>query len=249
MKPLQHRIIVLILNHTKEDIVMNYSKNWIFSFFILLFSVYFVFPNNRKEYIKQFLPENPIILEAGAHNGSDTVEMARIFPGSQIYAFEPLPSLFNQLSQKTKDLSNIKCYRLALSSKPGKARFYICEPNNGASSLLEPSHLLLADRSLHFNSIIEVEAITLDDWAHQEGIPRIDFMWLDMQGSEPEVLMASQKIFDTVKVVYTEVNYKPLYEGAILYPEFKNWMQSKGFKIVSETPGYPGQGDVLFVRS
>ena len=31
-----------------------------------------------KKYFKSFLPENPIILEAGAHKGSDTVELAKI---------------------------------------------------------------------------------------------------------------------------------------------------------------------------
>ncbi len=47
------------------------------------------------------------------------------------------------------------------------------------------------------------------------------------------MLKASPKILKTVKVIYTEVNTLPLYEGAILYAEFKNWIDG---------------GDVLFVR-
>ena len=42
-----------------------------------------------KEYIKKFLPENPIIVEAGAHNGSDTEEMARMWPDGKIETVLP----------------------------------------------------------------------------------------------------------------------------------------------------------------
>jgi hypothetical protein len=31
--------------------------------------------------MKQFVPGNPIVVEAGAHVGSDTVEMSKIWPG------------------------------------------------------------------------------------------------------------------------------------------------------------------------
>ena len=31
-------------------------------------------------YIAQFLPQNPIIIEAGAHRGTDTIAMSRHWP-------------------------------------------------------------------------------------------------------------------------------------------------------------------------
>ena len=37
-----------------------------------------------KKYFLKFLPENPVILEAGAHKGKDTVEMARLWRGGTI---------------------------------------------------------------------------------------------------------------------------------------------------------------------
>ena len=52
-----------------------------------------------KKYFLKFLPENPVILEAGAHKGKDTVEMAKLWPAGTIHAFEPVPSLFKKLGE------------------------------------------------------------------------------------------------------------------------------------------------------
>lgn len=205
---------------------------------------------NFWEYVEQLLPDEPVLLEAGAHNGSDTVAMAKRFKNGQIFAFEPVPYLYNQVIEKTWNFPNVHCYQLALNDQCGTAEFYVSSGlSDGAGSLLTPSSLLLNDTRLHFDQVIQVKTITLDEWAKNEGITNIDFMWLDLQGSEPDVLMASPIIFQTVKVVFTEVNYKPLYQGAILYPEFKDWMISQGFSAILEAgAGYPGQKNILFVR-
>jgi len=49
-----------------------------------------------KKYFRAFLPEKPVILEAGAHKGKDTVELAKIWPKGTIHAFEPVPTLFKK---------------------------------------------------------------------------------------------------------------------------------------------------------
>ena len=46
-----------------------------------------------KGHIKLFAPDNPIVVEAGAHVGSDTIEMSKLWPGGTIHAFEPIPHL------------------------------------------------------------------------------------------------------------------------------------------------------------
>jgi len=46
----------------------------------------------------QFLPENPVIIEAGAYQGRDTIKLAQRFTSGSIYAFEPLFTAFPKLS-------------------------------------------------------------------------------------------------------------------------------------------------------
>jgi len=82
----------------------------------------------------------------------------------------------------------------------------------------------------------------------KNNVDRIDFLWLDMQGYEPLMLQSSKKILKTVKVIYTEVNHKELYKGAILYPEFKQWLEKQGFTLVKTCFPFEDWGDALFVR-
>jgi hypothetical protein len=73
-------------------------------------------------------------------------------------------------------------------------------------------------------------------------------MWLDMQGSEYQMLKASTKILPTVQVILTEVSLRELYEGCPLYPQYKSWLESEGFKVVIEDFSHRYWGDALFVR-
>ena len=73
---------------------------------------------------------------------------------------------------------------------------------------------------------------TIDSWAAENKVTRIDAMWLDMQGLECATLKASPVIMKTVQVLYTEVNFEETYEGCVLYDEYRDWLYSLGFKLV-----------------
>lgn len=202
-----------------------------------------------KQVIQKYLPENPIILEAGAYDGGDTRQMAALWPKSTIYAFEPIPELFNKMRVNTLNHLQIRRFKLALSDQNGEATFYVSSGmSDASSSLLKPKEHLNVCPTVKFNEIITVETITLDDWAEQNNVDHIDFMWLDMQGGEYQMLKASTKILPTVQVILTEVSYKELYEGCPNFPEFKAWMESQGFVLVDEDSSPGAWGDALFVR-
>lgn len=189
----------------------------------------------NKKYIEQFLPKNPVILEAGAHIGVDTVEMAKMWPTSTIHAFEPVPKLYNQLVASTYHLSNVRCYELALSNLCGRASFYISGgAGDASSSLLKPKEHLLYHPQITFDEVIEVKTLTLDDWAEQNGVDHIDFMWLDMQGHELTMLKSSPKILSTVSVIFLEVSRSEFYQGTALFHEVNQWLSAQGFHYVCE---------------
>lgn len=203
-----------------------------------------------KIYIKKFLPYAPIIIDAGAHIGADSVEMCRFFKKPQIHSFEPVPTIFRSLQHNVRKYKNIQTYQVALSNKSGEAELNISSGgSNASSSLLKPDTHLVDHPDIFFNEIIRVKTITLDEWAKNNNISNVDFLWFDLQGFELEVLKASEVIFPTVRMVHMEVNMRSTYENTPLYSEVKTWMESKGFRVDKEAiPDGWDMGNVLFVK-
>ncbi|HEY4290090.1 MAG TPA: FkbM family methyltransferase [Puia sp.] len=211
-------------------------------------------PKVRKEEIsksvfKKYLPAEPVIVDCGAYDGYDTTQLAKILKG-KIHAFEPIDDIFVRLKQNTAPYRNVSCYNLALSNNSGKQYFFVSEGQSDASSsFLEPKDHLLDHPDTVFTKRIEVEAVTLDKWAEQNNIGRVDMLWLDMQGFELAMLKASVNILNSVKLIHTEVSTRETYKGVPLYKEYREFLESRGFSVVIEAiPKGWDMGNVLFAR-
>lgn len=208
-----------------------------------------VYIQEEKHIISKYIPNNPIILEAGTHNGQDTIQMAVLWKKSKIYGFEPVPNIYNQTLITLSKYKNIKIFPFGLSDKSGKSVLYLSEGmSDGSSSLMFPKEHLNIHTEVKFDKKIEIQTYTIDDWAKQQNISKIDLLWLDLQGMEPAVLKSSPNILKTVSAIYTEVSLIETYEGVILYPEFKNWIETQGFILAWEDIRHKDMGNVLFIR-
>ncbi|MDO6434162.1 FkbM family methyltransferase [Flavitalea sp. BT771] len=202
-----------------------------------------------KSILKKYLPASPVIIDCGAHDGTDSIELNRVLGGT-LHAFEPVPEIFQRLADRTRQYPRITSYPLALSNKSGIDHFFVSEGDSDASSsLLPPKDHLIDHTTTFFNKKIEVTTITLDDWAIKYNIDHVDMLWLDMQGFEMQMLKASNRILPSVKVIHTEVSVKETYEGVGVYDKYRDYLESLGFKVVVEAipKGYD-MGNVLFVR-
>lgn len=215
----------------------------------------FAFPKVVNEKIskivlKKYLPNNPVIIDCGAHDGADTVELARLFKNATVHAFEPIEKLFSKLKARDNLNNNIKCYQLALADKNGTMDFYVSEGDSDASSsLLEPVDHLIDHPDTTFDNKIVVRTSTLDSWAKENAISRVDLLWLDMQGYELNMLKESKMILNTVSVIHTEVSTKETYKGVAIYSAYRSFLEENGFKVVLEAiPKGWDMGNVLFVR-
>lgn len=197
------------------------------------------------KYVKQFIPNNPIILEAGGNLGEDTRRMKRIWPHATMHVFEPLPWSFKAMRHNNSDLTNLHCYEYALTNYTGTTNFYVDVPNNGSSSIGLP---LDFNRSEFDLTPLEVQCITLDTWAKENNIDHIDFMWLDMESHELYALKHGLTILPTIKAIFTEVAYEPVREGSALYPELRAFLEANGFTEVWKCKHTHRFGDALFIK-
>ncbi len=193
-----------------------------------------------------FLPKNPIILEAGGHYGEDTVIMAKKWPHGTILSFEPNPYAFKQLRNVTKEFPNIRIYPLGLFSKTGAYTFNVNTITDGSSSLFDDNHM--PEVTWYNDTQIRVHCVNLDEWASRHKIKRIDYMWLDMEGAEFEVLAAAPKILGTVRAISTEVNFREFRKNMAQFEQIRTLLESQGFTLY-KIWGIPDwQGTAVFIR-
>ena len=203
--------------------------------------------------IAPYLPAAAVILEAGAFNGADTVRFSERWPHATVHAFEPLPEAYSQVAERTQHIPRIRTYQLALGTETGRRPLFrevATGPNgtpSGSSSLLEPSGHLEFFPEVAFEGAVDVEVVTLDDWALSESVHRIDLAWLDLQGMELPVLQAAPRMIDRIGALCLEVAREELYSGSSLYDEIVEWMGDHGFRVaIDRVPVI--FGNMLFVR-
>jgi hypothetical protein len=96
--------------------------------------------------------------------------------------------------------------------------------------------------------------ITLDSYCETRGI-KPDFLKIDVQGYELEVLKGAQESLRNIEVILTEVNYLEVYQGAPLAAELIGWLSKREF-VLYDVVNFMRrpldkalwQSDMIFVR-
>lgn len=141
---------------------------------------------------------NPVIFDVGANIGTFTSWMAKAFPNPQIYAFEPQRIVYQMLCGNMA-INNIDCvyaYNLAL----GKT--------NSMSEIFEPdyNHMqnyggfsLVGDTIPRSNKKSNVEIVTIDEFVSKYHIKWVDFIKVDAEGMDLDVLIGASKTISECK--------------------------------------------------
>ncbi|MGY1769943.1 FkbM family methyltransferase [Blastococcus sp. SYSU D00813] len=202
--------------------------------------------------VARYVPDHPVVIEAGAADGRDTAEFVRRWPGCEVHAFEPVPSAMAKVEQLTAAMPEVRRYPVALADRTGTMTMYLSDRTDDpgctdSSSLLAPTGHLEAFPEVVFGAELQVPTTTMDAWLEAHPLPRIDLMWLDMQGAELAALEAGPRTLARTGAVLMEVSRKPLYAGAPLYDEVLRWLRGQGFRpVIDRVPVV--FGNVLFVR-
>jgi FkbM family methyltransferase len=140
------------------------------------------FNSDLMEVNKLSFSENPIIIDIGANVGIVSFYFAKKYPNAKIFAYEPHPLNFENLVKgiKKNNITNIIPFNLAVFSKSDlDVKIFLHENNTSASSVF---------RFLPKDPYVEVKTISLEDIIKQNNISYIDFLKIDCEGAEFDIL-------------------------------------------------------------
>jgi len=191
---------------------------------------------------------NPAVaLEIGAYVGDWTRSFKRTFSDAKVLMIEPQASKASALSRVKSELPNVEVQLALLGPRP-EASVGFCELESASSVLVEAANKRPPTTHLPMT--------TLDVLTGGGPFARPDFMKLDVQGYEIEVLRGGTRALESVESVLMEVNLLRLYDGARLFHEVAEFMGKLGFQVYDlcslirrPYDGAVWQADVIFIRN
>jgi FkbM family methyltransferase len=183
----------------------------------------------------------------------------------RVIGVEPDPAAHAELVRQNKD--NDTYLDVALSKQIETRVLYIANKQE-CSSLYQPNSTLLGRfhefERFGIKATTSIACSTLDAEFERRKLGRVDFIKLDVQGSEYDIVQGGQKVLATAFGVETEAEFQPLYKGQPLFADIDRQLRAQGFELfdlarhfwrrtIGGTRGsYRGQliwGDALYLRS
>jgi FkbM family methyltransferase len=143
-----------------------------------------------------------VVVDVGSNIGEFSLYV--VSKGAQAYAFEPDPSVFACLSRNLRQVTNATAFQLALWNERTTLRFFRA-PDKADSSFFEPDSKI--------QEVIQMEACRLDDVADIAALERIDFLKIDGEGAEPEILQGAVRTLQRTGRVSIDVGPERLGES------------------------------------
>ena len=159
-----------------------------------------------------------------------------------VYSFEPNPKIVKQCITNNIIPNNYNLIEKAVSNKKGKFKFNI---SNDSYSVFSSLNKIKRKNNLFFENIF-VETITMKDFIELEKIKEIEYLHIDSQGSDLDVLKGFGSKIDIVKEGVCE-SMAPdldwtLYENQSSFEDFKQFFFSNGFDVTYK-PNTGGMGE------
>jgi 2-O-methyltransferase len=208
-----------------------------------------------KERIAEFVGKpDPVILEIGCNDGGNTLWFLEIFENPKVYCFEPEPRAIERFKHKVGDRPNVTLVEMAISDRTGTTQFYRSDGQRSAESrerlprgwdlsgsIRKPKDHLRIHPWIKFEEQITVSTSTLDEWVERQRLETIDFIWMDVQGAERDVIQGAKRTLARTRHLYTEYGAYELYEGQASLVGLVNMLPE--FRLVTRY-----RGDVLFAN-
>ncbi|MBC7905482.1 MAG: FkbM family methyltransferase [Rhodospirillaceae bacterium] len=146
------------------------------------------------------------------------------------YGFEPTPASFAKLRQISAGQTNVELHELALTDHAGTADFHVYAdvPTN---SSLNRNTLVLEDGKAQCQ-VVTVTCERMDAFCAEPGRATPDFIKLDTEGTELQVLLGGQDVIAaSALAVVSEIKFVHLSPEATQFSDLDAFLRGKGFML------------------
>jgi FkbM family methyltransferase len=208
--------------------------------------------------VKHFRGRRDLVLvDVGASEGHFTASLEKFCGIRRALLVEPLPHRCEQLRNRFRSGDfQVVCAAAGDCEKEIDLEVLAFDYSTSLLKIKREDPSLKRTWDFSVARSVKTRVRTLDSICAEHGLLEgIDLLKLDVQGAEALALSGARQITTRVKAIWSEVSFRPLYEGAVTFADFCDLCRAKGFKLHALEEGFRGsdgellQGDCLFVRT
>jgi FkbM family methyltransferase len=176
------------------------------------------------------------VFDVGANVGEWATIALGINPTLELHCFEPCASTY-QLLLENKFPDNVTCNKFGLGARPGEIALHLFEDYPGLNSLykregLENGWGLTPQRGTEI-----VNLTTLDDYCSKKAIREVDFLKVDVEGHELEVLRGGTELIAKSSIDIIQFEYGGCFiDARILLKDIFEFFQSHDYALFKVFP-------------
>ena len=148
----------------------------------------------------------PVLFDVGANIGDYSIKLTEIFADQkyEIHAFEPSGKTYDQLLANLSQTKGIKINNVGCGDKENIQILY---SNSDGSALASVYERKLDHYGISMDKKEEVKITTIDRYCEENGIGKIDFLKLDIEGHELSALRGAEKMIAGKKISFIQFEF------------------------------------------
>ena len=197
------------------------------------------------KHLKELGFEPKTIFDIGAYQGDFTRLAKQVWNNANVVCFEPLPEKIKILNKLSNNIQGIKVIEGVVGDENRKIDFYEAETASSCLSEKIDQGFPVVKRSMK----------TLKAYIEDNNLSIPNFLKIDTQGYEYQVLFGLQEYINEVDVILAELNFIDIHENVFLAAEVIEYLNKYNFVIydISEIHRRPldkaiWQIDFVFVK-
>lgn len=190
-----------------------------------------IYSNGEFFLLKRVLPGSSVIFDVGANIGDWAALALSINPSLKIHCFEPSKATYEILKIR-KLIGSVSLNNVGLGATSEERTLHIFSEGAGANSLYRrqglPGNQVLSE---------QIRIDTLDSYCNRMQIDTIDFLKLDVEGHELDVLSGASKMLELGCIHHIQFEYGGTYiDARILLKDLFGLLQPFGYKMYKIYP-------------
>jgi FkbM family methyltransferase len=154
--------------------------------------------------------ETFVFFDVGANEGGYSRLLASSFKNRdiRIFAFEPSHISFANLRYQVQDSPVIRIFNIGFGERDEEANIYANYKGSGAASLYKEGFY---NYRANENIVEAISLKTLDGFCSEQGIEKIDFLKIDVEGHELFVLQGGLNMLGSKKIRFIQFEFGPFH--------------------------------------